>query len=584
MTPGFHRLGCRAISRGGHKIDVSTVFQIDTRSLYEVWADIHTLSTAGQEQLRQQCHTFTYKPKISIVTPVYRTPEQFLKRCAASVRNQVYDNWEWIVVDDHSRDHRLSQVLESLTADSRIQVHRLETNEGIAGATNAALRQCSGEFVAFLDHDDEIAPEALYEIVRELNGDRSIDVLYSDEDKLSPDGKRCEGFFKPDWSPDLLRSMNYVCHFLVCRKDLLDRVGGLRTGYDGSQDYDLILRLFEQTSRIRRIPKVLYHWRIHPGSTAMSTGQKPKASDAGRRALEQHLQRTGARGSVEEVGICRYRVRYAIDDAPEVAIIIPTGGNEKLRTAVQSVAGLTTYRNHRIVIVDNSPGDVVKSWSGSFTGRGAPLEWVDCRRRPFNFSTLCNRGAEYAGSDYVLFLNDDTEVITPDWIESMLEHAQRSSVGAVGAQLLFPNGTIQHAGVAIGVVGVAAHAFRGLDASVPHYFALSQSVRNCSAVTAACLLMRKNVFEQVGRFDEVNLPTCFQDVDLCLKVVEAGLSVVYTPFARLYHYESASKRVIALPAEIKYMHKRWERYIQEDPFYNPNLSRLSDGYELDLVT
>jgi GT2 family glycosyltransferase len=236
------------------------------------------------------------------------------------------------------------------------------------------------------------------------------------------------------------------------------------------------------------------------------------------------------------------------------------------------------------VVIDNSSGDTVKSWLSSYATHGVRIDWVDCRRQPFNFSALCNRGADYAGSAYLLFLNDDTSVITPDWIESMLEHAQRSEVGAVGAQLLFPNDTIQHAGVVIGIVGVAAHVFRGLDASTPHYFALSQSIRNCSAVTGACLLVRKEVFDRVGGFDEVNLPTCFQDVDLCLKIVDARLSVVYTPYARLYHYESATKRTIARTTEIEYMQNRWQRYIHEDPFYNPNLSRRSDGYELDLVT
>jgi O-antigen biosynthesis protein len=583
IGPGRHTVRVRAASRAGHTVEASTAFDLDSRTLYELWADIHTPTRTDLDRLRRECQSLAHKPKISIVTPVYRTPEKFLERCAQSVMGQVYGNWEWILVDDASRDARLSSQLDGYARDPRIQVHRLSANEGIAGATNAALAKCTGDFVAFLDHDDEISPDALYHIVRTLNTSPNTDILYSDEDKLGPDGGRCDGFFKPDWSPDLLHSMNYVCHFLVCRRDLLERVGGLRTGFDGSQDYDLILRLSEQTCKVRRIPEVLYHWRIHPGSTAMSTDQKPKASDAGLRALQDHLRRTGRPATVEEVGVCRYRVRYGIEGKPEVAIIIPTGGNQKLRTALASVLDKSTYRNFRIVVIDNSSAGNVKSWVDGYRTHGAPIDWIDCRRMPFNFSALCNHGAEQVDSGYLLFLNDDTEVISPDWIESMLEHAQRPEVGAVGAQLLFPNETIQHAGVVVGIVGVAAHAFRGLDASVPRYFALPQSIRNCSAVTGACLLSRREVFERVGRFDEQNLPTCFQDVDLCLKMVDAGLNVVYTPYARLYHYESATKQTIALPAEVEYMHQRWDRYIRDDPFYNPNLSRRSDRYELDLT-
>jgi GT2 family glycosyltransferase len=580
---GRHTVRVRVVSRAGHSVEASSAFDLDSRTLYEIWADVHTPSRADLDRLRRECQALARKPKISIVTPVYRTPEKFLERCAQSVVGQVYENWEWILVDDASRDARLSAQLDGYARDSRIQVHRLAANEGIAGATNAALAKCTGDFVAFLDHDDEISPDALYHIVRTLNASPDLDVLYSDEDKLGLDGGRCDGFFKPDWSPDLLLSMNYVCHFLVCRRDLLKQVGGLRTGFDGSQDYDLILRLSEQTSKVRRIPEVLYHWRIHPGSTAMATDQKPKASDAGLHALEDHLRRTGRHATVEEVGVCRYRVRYRIEGEPEVAIIIPTGGSEKLRTALESVLEKSTYRNFRIVVVDNSTGGNVKTWVDGYAGRSARIDWLDCRRTPFNFSALCNHGTEQVNSSYLLFLNDDTEVISPDWIESMLEHAQRPEVGAVGTQLLFPNNTIQHAGVVVGIVGVAAHAFRGLDASVPRYFALPQSIRDCSAVTGACLLTRREVFEQVGRFDDRSLPTCFQDVDLCLKMVDAGLNVVYTPYARLYHYESATKQTIALPAEVEYMQQRWERYIRDDPFYNPNLSRRSDRYELDLT-
>ena len=532
----------------------------------------------------EECRLFGYSPKISIVTPVFRTPEAFLRKCIESVRSQVYENWELILVDDASGEPRLGDILNSYASlDARIRTRTLEGNLGIAGATNIGLEMSNGEYIALLDHDDELSVDALYYVIKTLNEDSSLDVLYSDEDKIDVDDKRCDPFFKPDWSPDLLGSMNYICHFLVSRRSLVEQAGGLRLGFDGSQDYDLILRLTERTDKVRRIPKVLYHWRMHSQSTAMKTGQKPLASDAGRRALEDHVRRIGACASVLEVGACRYRIRYEIPHAPEVAIIVPTGGNARLNTAIKSVLGQTSYNNYRVVVVDNSVGDNVRQWVKALDSGSRPIDWLDCRGMPFNFSSLCNLGAANTNSPFLLFLNDDTSVISSDWLEAMLEHAQRDQVGAVGAQLLFPDGTVQHAGVVVGIFGVAGHPFRGLDPSTPHYFSLSKFVRNCAAVTGACLMTRRDIFTKVGGFDEKNLPTCFQDVDLCLKMVETGYRIVYTPYACLYHYESATKKSIARVQEIQYMQERWKSFIEDDPFYNPNLTRTSDGYELDLT-
>jgi GT2 family glycosyltransferase len=405
-------------------------------------------------------------------------------------------------------------------------------------------------------------------------------MLYSDEDKIDRDGKHQDGFFKPDWSPDLLLSMNYVCHFLVCRRSLLKEIGGLRLGFDGSQDYDLILRLSEKSHKIRRIPKVLYHWRIHDQSTASGVSVKPAASDAGRRAIEEHLERRGVAAQVIETSPGRYRVRYKIDDRPEVAIIIPTGGSKTLGPALESIRTQTTYRNHRIIVVDNSRIDTPKKAVETARARGQKIDLLDCRGLPFNFSLLCNRAARAVESPYLLFLNDDTSVITPEWIEAMLEHAQRAEVGAVGAQLLFPNDTIQHAGVVTGLFDAAGHPFRGMP-DKPFYFDLSHVTRNCAAVTGACLMTRRDVFESVGGYDEPNLPTCFQDVDLCLKMLESGYRIVYTPFARLYHYESVSKKSVAELPEIRFMKERWQSFIADDPFYNPNLTRRSDDFSLN---
>jgi GT2 family glycosyltransferase len=580
---GPHDLRLVAVSRSGHVEElVCPVVIIDRRTEYEIWRERHALDETALIGMKRQMLLFSYKPVISILCPVYNTPESFLRACVASVQSQIYPHWELILADDGSKNPELRSLIEEFAAeDPRIRACFLPENRGIARATNAALSCAHGEFVAFLDHDDEIATNALCEVVHELNLNPDWDVFYSDEDKIAADGRYVDAFFKPDWSPDLLLCVNYICHFLVCRRSILEAVGGLRTGFDGSQDHDLALRLNEHTGKIRRIPKVLYHWRIWPGSTASATNQKGTASNAGLRAVQDHLSRTAPGATASELGPSLYRVRYPIEGRPEVAIIIPTGGSPLLEHALQSVIANSTYPNYRIVVVDNSRTGVEETLR-KFRNGNLSLTSVDCRGVPFNFSLLCNRAARSCDSPYLLFLNDDTSIITGDWIEALLEHAQREGVGAVGALLLFPDGKIQHGGVVMGVSGLAGHSFRLLDSSVDHYFRLSGVVRNCAAVTGACMMIRRDTFWDVGGFDEENLPTAFQDVDLCLKLHEKGYRMIYTPHARLYHYESATKTIVALQAEMDYMHKRWERYILDDPYYNPNLTRLGEGYTLPI--
>lgn len=581
LAPGEHTIQTTAISKSGTCEETSISFSVDGRTEYEVWAG---LQQPTQDQLLAQLDEtsrLAYRPQISVVTPVFRTPPEFLKRCVDSVKKQVYPVWELILVDDCSGDRALSELLQSFERqDRRIRVVTLPENLGIAGASNAGLGASRGEYVALLDHDDELSSDALYEVVKALNQDGALDVLYSDEDKIDEAGKFRDVFFKPDWSPDLMLSMNYVCHFLVARRSVLNSVGGFRMGFDGSQDYDLILRLTEQTSRIHRVPKVLYHWRIHRDSTASGVGVKPAAGSAGRRAIQGHLERRGVNAEAIEVGPGRYRVKYKHSDTPEVQIIIPTGGSSTLSAALKSVLKKTSYPNYRVTVVDNSKGKLVEAVVGKIQAESGCLNLLDCRDLPFNFSFLCNFAAARSDSPYLLFLNDDTTIITSDWLEAMMEHAQRKEVGAVGAQLLFPNDTVQHAGVVMGLMGLASHPFRGLPSEL-HYFALSQYIRNCAAVTGACLLTRRDVFEAVKGFDEDNLPTCFQDVDLCLKMGELGYRIVYTPYAKLYHHESYSKKAVANLSELDYMRERWADVIADDPFYNPSLARTSDDYGLN---
>jgi GT2 family glycosyltransferase len=581
LGTGEHWVHVIATSKSGACEDKSVSFSVDRRTEYEIWAGIQQPTRDHLLMLLDEQLRLGYRPLISIITPVYRTPREFLKRCVGSVLKQAYPNWELILIDDCSDDPALSELLRSFEAqDRRIRVIGLAENQGIAGASNVGLKTCRGSYVGLLDHDDELAPNALFEICKALNEDRALDVLYSDEDKIDETGKLCDPFFKPDWSPDLLLSMNYICHFLVARTSLLNSMDGFRMGFDGSQDYDLVLRLAEQTNKIHRIPKVLYHWRMHRNSTASGVGVKPGATSAGRRAIQGHLDRRGVNAQAIEIGAGRYRVRYRHPDRPEVGIVVPTGGSSTLRSALESVLEKTSYPNFRITVVDNSKGNSVREVVSKVQAISERVDLVDCRNLPFNFSYLCNYGAAYGRSPYLMFLNDDTSIITPDWLEAMMEHAQRDEVGAVGAQLLFPNDTTQHAGVVMGLMGLASHPFRGLPPEL-HYFALSQYIRNCAAVTGACLLTRRDVFDAVKGFDEDNLPTCFQDVDICLKMVERGYRVVYTPYARLYHYESYSKKAIANLSELEYMRERWADMIADDPFYNPCLTRTADDYGLN---
>jgi len=555
---------------------------VDHRDEYEIWRTQNAPENL-RDQILDNIRLFDFEPLITIVTPVFRTPPELLRACIDSVARQYYSNWQHVLVDDGSNDPGVCRILQdAANADPRVRVSCLGDNRGIAAATNEALKFATGEFVAFLDHDDELSPDALYGVVNELNDRPEWDVFYSDEDKISPDGYHFDGFFKPDWSPDLLHSVNYICHFLVCRRSVLEKAGGLRSGFDGSQDFDLVLRLAEQTKLIRRIPKVLYHWRVSPSSTALDISIKPQASASGLRALNEHLARTSEGAKAVEIFPGHYRVRYPLQENPRVAVIIPSAGNPLLEGALQGLLDGTDYPNIETLVIDNGKGDRVRDIVSKFHCSEDRIRMVDCRRLPFNFSLLCNSGARTTNAQYLLFLNDDTSVIHQDWLEAMMEHAKRPEVGAVGSLLLFPDDRIQHAGVLMGIYGLAGHSFRLLDSRESHYFHLPVLTRNCAAVTGACLLTRADVFWQVGGFEERELPMAFQDVDLCLKLHERGYRIIYTPHARLYHHESATKTLVAYQSEIDYMKTRWRRYIDDDPYYNPNLTRSGEGYAVSI--
>ncbi len=532
--------------------------RLSPQERYEIWLRLEVLPPAAIRRMRREAKRFSYGPQISIVMPVFDPEPAWLRAAIESVRKQAYSSWQLCIADDGSTRTDVKQLLErEARRDSRIVVRTLEANMGISAASNAALEMATGEFVGFLDHDDELKPNALYEVVRLLNEQRDLDYIYSDEDKKELDGSLTDAFFKPDWSPDFLMSVNYVTHFSVYRAEVLRRIEGFRSKYDGSQDYDLALRVTESTDNIAHIPLPLYSWRKVPGSAAASLDFKDYAYVTGKMALEAALERRGHSGSVEH-GIVegRYRARYDIRGEPSVAIIIPTRDRrDLLERCVESIRSASTYPRYRILAVDNdSKEPETLEYLDAFPG--------DVFRYPgeFNFAAMMNAAAQQAGdADMLLFLNNDTEVIAPEWIEALLEHGQRPEVAAVGARLLLPNGDPQHEGIVVGVAGAAA-----TNVSL-EYFGLGRTIRNCSAVTAACMMIRQPVFRELGGFEE-RLAVAFNDVDLCLRAREKEYEVVYTPYALLYHDEGSSRGLggTQAAADEAFFRERWSGY--RDPY------------------
>jgi GT2 family glycosyltransferase len=531
------------------------------------------------------------RPTFSILMPVYETPEKYLRAAIESVQLQAYPDWELCIADDASQKQHVREVLEEYAADDpRIKIVYRETNGHIAEASNSALAIATGNFIALLDHDDLLAAEALFENALVINRHPDVDLIYSDEDKIDEHDRRRDPYFKPDWSPDSLLSRNYVSHLGVYRRSLVEEVGGFRTGFEGSQDYDLVLRVTERTNRIEHIPRVLYHWRIHSESTAFSRKQKGYAYDAAERAISEALERRGEPGRVEGLELLpgTYTVRYELRDAGRVSIVVPTRDHgEDVDRCLRSVFERSTYQNIEVVLLDNGSTD-----RDSLRVFGAWVEREPARVKlvthdvPFNFSNVNNYAVRHASGSYLLFLNNDTEVITPDWIEAMVEQAQRPSIGAVGAKLLYADGTVQHGGVIIGLGSVAGHSHKYFRGDAPGYFGTLQTVNNFSAVTGACLMVRRAVFDEIGGFDE-RLAIAFNDVDLCLRIQAAGYCNVYLPHVELYHYESKSRGHENTPEKMErflreqlYMRERWKTAEIADPHYNRNLTLMREDYAI----
>lgn len=561
-------------------------------SSYDAWRKKYEI---GPEELeRQRAEIFSYRPVFSIVVPLYRTNPQFLKELIASVSNQTYPNWQLCLADgsgDADRSGSLTPILASYAAwDARIRFCTLERNEGISGNTNAALKLAEGDFIVLADHDDLLPANALYEFAKALNEDSSIEVLYSDEDKISMDGNQhFEPHFKPDFNIDLLCSINYICHLFAVKKEVQKRAGLFRSEYDGAQDLDFILRCAEQAENIRHIDKILYHWRCHMGSTAANPESKLYAYEAGRKAIEAHYRRLSIPARVVNAGVYgMYRTIYEWKEEPLVSIIIPNKDHARdLAKCVNSVFEKSDYRNFEFIIVENN--SVEQETFHYYNKLEAEHENVKViyYEGSFNYSKINNFGAKAANGEYFLLLNNDTEMIHADCIRELLGYCMREDVGVTGAKLLYGDGTIQHAGVVVGFGGTAGHAFLGKARYDTGYFGRLACAQDYSAVTAACLMVKRSVYEQAGGLTE-ELAVAFNDVDFCLKVRQLGKLVVYNPYAELYHYESKSRgyedspeKVERFNNEVDILLQRWRNIVENgDPYYNRNLTLDNSDFSL----
>ncbi|MGO8872477.1 MAG: glycosyltransferase family 2 protein [Acidimicrobiales bacterium] len=544
---------------------------------YWHWLHLWRVYRAERADLLPPRDLPTDGPLFSIVVPVYRPSLWYFRECVLSVLAQSYSRWELCLCDDGSDDPELAAAMAEFAADdTRIRSSAMEQNGGISRATNKALEAATGEFIVLLDHDDALDPDALAEIASVVMADDDVDVVYSDEDKLDELDRVFMPHFKPDWDPDLLLSYPYLGHVTVIRHDLLRRIGGFRPEFDGSQDYDVMLRATELARSVAHIPKVLYHWRVVEGSAAGDSDAKPWAHLASRRAVEDAVRRRGIDAVVEQGPFPgAYHVRRRILAHPTVSIIIPFRDQASLTVScLESLEKAPGYDIGEVVLVDNGSVEP-ETRALRRTWEATPGLRVMDYPGAFNWAAINDAAARTCRSDMLLFLNNDIEATGDGWLGALVEQAQRPEVGAIGARLIFPNGTLQHAGVVIGLGGVASHLFIGMPRDDIGYFSWDRVVRSYSAVTAACMLVRRNVFEEMGGFDE-RFAVGFNDVDFCLRLGEAGYRVLYTPHAELTHYESVSRGLSGYYADYQEFLRRWTSLLRrEDPHYNPNLSRLT---------
>ncbi len=581
---------------------------------YGPWLERHTPDRAELSRQARRAGELAVRPQFCIVVPCFQTPENYLREMMDSVRAQSYGMWQ-LCLADASPSGELGGVVSSYCAqygETRILYRHLGQNYGIAGNTNEGASMAEGDWIGFLDHDDLLTPDALFEVAALISRDPGVEAVYSDEDQAEEtrQGLRYQNpHFKPEFSPDLLRSNNYITHFFCVSRRVWEETGGFREGFDGAQDYDFILRCTEVAARTGHVPKILYHWRVHGGSTADNPFSKMYAYESGKRAIEEHLRRKGQTGEVEMLPpLGFYRVRYAVQGEPFVSILIPNKDEAgTLRRCVASILA-SSYRNYEIIIIENnSREDATFAYYDELLGASAPggggrsarglygegtlpsgqrvrvVVWEG----GFNYSAINNFGAGYASGDYLILLNNDIEIITEGWMEEMLGCCQRPEVGIVGARLYYPNDTVQHAGIVVGIDGIAANMFPGLRRGQEGYYHKAALQLNYSAVTAACMMVSAEAFHAVGGLDE-GLAVAFNDVDFCLRVGRKGYLVVYDPFVEAYHYESKTRgsedtkeKVRRFGDEIEFFRDRWADVLKEgDPYYNVNFSLKKCNYSI----
>lgn len=578
------------------KVMIVEVFTdiLSNQADYNQYLTRRILTKDKKKQILNVQKTFIHKPLISIVIPIYNPPIDFFKKALDSIINQFYTNWEICLADDCSTDDEVKETIDEYCKKySNIKVVYRTENGHISKASNSALEIATGEYTLLMDQDDVLHEKALFEIVRLINLKPNADLIYTDEDKIDENDIHSVPHFKPDWSPDSLLSRNYLGHVCVFKTNQLKEIGGWREGFEGSQDYDLVLRYTEKFTNIYHIPEVLYHWRIHQQSAASSETAKPYAYRAAQLALTEAMERRGYKAKFDFLdGFRGYEVRLEIKQPNDlVSIIIPTKNKQEyLIKCIDSIVKLSTYKNFEIILIDNNSDEkgffkAVEKWKNQ-----SQFKFKLVRdEESFNFARLMNVGRKNASGKYILLLNNDTEVITPDWIEGMIEHAQRPEVGVVGCKLLYEDDTIQHAGVVVGLGGVASHAFIGDDRDGPGYFNYINLLNNYSALTAACIMARTEVYDAVKGFSE-EFVVEYNDVDFCLKVLEKGYHNLYVPHVELYHYESISrghphstpenyKRHVK---EVNKFRKKWMSYVEHDPCYNPNLTLGAENFSIKI--
>lgn len=558
---------------------------------YSAWLKKNKIKSKELEN--QINYTFNYEPKFSIITPIYRTPEKYLKEFISSIINQTYKNWELCLADGSEEGYYREDIVNEVTRDlpeGKIVYKKLLKNQGISENTNEAIKISNGEFILFADHDDVIAPNALYELAQTINKDETIDVIYTDEDKIDMSGKeRFDPRFKPDLNIDLLRSMNYICHLFVVKKYIVEKIGLLNNEYDGAQDYDFILRCIEVANNVYHIPKILYHWRSHRNSTAQNPEAKLYAFENGKKALNEHYRRTAIPAKADHgefYGL--YKTIYNWEVSPLLSIVIPNKDHiNDLNKCINSIESKSIYKKYEFIIVENNSTDKETfDYYKSIENRdNVTIVNYDGE---FNYSKINNYGVQFAKGEYILLLNNDTELKKENSIREMLDYCMRDDVGIVGAKLLYKDNTIQHAGVVMGFGGIAGHTFIGEHEDNTGYMSRIICAQNYSAVTAACLMTKKELYMQVGGLSE-EFKIAFNDIDYCLKIRELGKLVVYNPEAVFYHYESKSRGLEDSPEKIErfnneaqLLFERWETIIKKDPYYNPNLSLDRSDFSLEI--